>query len=59
MRIPMQVPWQDQVTPENLNLWEIWLRKAEFLDITTIWWFVGFTAAAVVFIVLAIFVKPR
>lgn len=55
----MQVPWQDQVTPENLSLWEIWLRKAEFLDITTIWWFIGFTAAAVVFIVLAIFVKPR
>ena len=59
MRISTLVPWQDQVTPDNLSLWEIWLRKAEFLDITTIWWFVGFTAAAVVFIVLAIFVKPR
>lgn len=49
---------QEQVE-NKLNLFEVLVRKLEFFDITALWLVIAFGVAALVFLVLAIFAKPR
>ncbi len=44
---------------EPENLWERLLFKVELVPVTTIWWIVGFGLAALFFLALAIYVRPK
>lgn len=41
------------------NLWERLLFKVELIPVTSIWWVVGFGVAALFFLALAIYVRPK
>lgn len=41
------------------NLWERLLFKIELVPVTTIWWVVGFGVAALLFLALAVYVRPK
>lgn len=46
-------------TSGDLSWWDRFLLKVEFVPVLSIWWVVGFLVAALLFLALAIYVRPK